>query len=105
MNEKSVFISVYIENKTTKIRLSPYVHITFCTVTFRYILMLNSYVTGRCCHNSVVSECYGSLLTHDEYTNILDFCHLKHELKHHHMEFNGWQLAKMKKSIPDMSLP
>ena len=31
MNEKSVSISVYIENKTTKIRLSPCVHITFCS--------------------------------------------------------------------------
>ena len=29
MNEKSVSISVYIENITPKIRLSPYVHITF----------------------------------------------------------------------------
>ena len=31
MNEKSVSISVYIENKTTKIRLSPCVDITFCS--------------------------------------------------------------------------
>ena len=31
MNEKSVSISVYIENKTTKIRLSPCVHIKFCS--------------------------------------------------------------------------
>ena len=23
----------------------------------------------------------------------------------HHSHLNGWQLAKMKKSIPDMSLP
>ena len=61
MNEKSVSISVYIENKTTKIRLSPCVHITFCTVvTFRYLWILTSYVTGGCCHISVVSECYGS---------------------------------------------
>ena len=61
MNEKSVSISVYIENKTTKIRLSPCVHITFCTVvTFRYLWMLTSYVTGGCYHISVVSECYGS---------------------------------------------
>ena len=63
MNEKSVSISVYIENKTTKIRRSPCVHITFCTeVTFRYLWMLTSYVTGGCCHISVVSECYGSTL-------------------------------------------
>ena len=59
MNEKSVSISVYLENKTTKIRLSPCVHITFCTVTFRYLWMLTSYVTGGCCHISVVSGCYG----------------------------------------------
>ena len=26
-------------------------------------------------------------------------------LFHREFEFNGWQLAKMKKSIPDMSLP
>ena len=62
MNEKSVSISVYIENKNTKIRLSPCVHITFCTVTFRYLWMLTSYVTGGCCHISVVSECYASPL-------------------------------------------
>ena len=63
MNEKkkSVSISEYIENKTTKIRLSPCVHITFCTVvTLRYLWMLTSYVTGGCYHISVVSECYGS---------------------------------------------
>ena len=29
--KKSVSISVYLENKTTKIRLSPCVHITFCS--------------------------------------------------------------------------
>ena len=66
MNKKSVSISVYIENKTTKIRLSPCVHITYCTVIFRYLSclwMLTSYVTGGCCHIPVVSECYGSPLT------------------------------------------
>ena len=63
MNEKSVSISVHIENKTTMIRLSPCVHITFCIVTFRYLWMLTSYVTGGCCHISVVSECYASPLT------------------------------------------
>ena len=26
-------------------------------------------------------------------------------VKHEWSEINGWQLAKMKKSIPDMSLP
>ena len=62
MNEKSVSISVYIEYKTTKIRLSPCVHITYCTVIFPYLWMLTSYVTGGCCHISVVSECYGSPL-------------------------------------------
>ena len=31
MNEKSVSISVYIENKNTKIKLSPCVYITFCS--------------------------------------------------------------------------
>ena len=60
VNEKSVSISVYLENKTTIIRLSPCVHITFWTVTFRFLWMLTSYVTGGCCHISVVSECYGS---------------------------------------------
>ena len=39
---------MYIENKTTKIRLSPCVHITF-KVTFRYLWMLTSYVTGGMC--------------------------------------------------------
>ena len=67
MNEKSVSISVYIENKITKIRLSPCVHITYCTVIFRYLWMLTSYVTGGCCHISVVSECYGSPLTNDNF--------------------------------------
>ena len=62
MNEKSVSISVYLENKATIIRLSPCVHITFWTVTFRFLWMLTSYVTGGCCHISVVSECYGSPL-------------------------------------------
>ena len=37
MNEKSVSISVYIENKTTKIRLSPCVHITFCSHLFLFM--------------------------------------------------------------------
>ena len=41
MNEKSVSISVYLENKTTIIRLSPCVHITFWTVTFRFLWMFN----------------------------------------------------------------
>ena len=59
MNEKSVPNSVCVENKTTKIRLSSCVHITFCTVTFRYLWMLTSYVTGGCCHISGVSEWYG----------------------------------------------
>ena len=59
MNEKSVSISVYLENKTTIIRLSPCVHITFWTVTFRFLWMLTSYVTGGCCHISVVWGCYG----------------------------------------------
>ena len=63
MNEKSVSISVYLENKTTIIRLSPCVHITFWTITFRFLWMLTSYVTGGCCHISVVSECYGSPLS------------------------------------------
>ena len=62
MNEKGVSISVYLENKTTIIRLSPCVHITFWTVTFRFLWMLTSYVTGGCCHISVVSRCYGSPL-------------------------------------------
>ena len=39
MNEKSVSILVLVENKTTKLRLSPFVHITFCTVT----LPINEY--------------------------------------------------------------
>ena len=62
MNEKGVSISVYLENKTTIIRLSPCVHITFWAVTFRFLWMLTSYVTGGCCHISVVSGCYGSPL-------------------------------------------
>ena len=41
MDEKSVSISVYIENKTKKTRRNPCVHIGFCTVTFCY--MLTSY--------------------------------------------------------------
>ena len=53
---------LYIENKTTKIKLSPCVLFTFCTVTFRYLRMLTSYVTGGCCHISVRSECYASPL-------------------------------------------
>ena len=39
MNEKSVSISVYIENKTTQIRLSPCVHITFCTCSHLSLFM------------------------------------------------------------------
>ena len=39
MNEKSVSISVLVENKTTKLRLIPFVHITLCTVT----LSINEY--------------------------------------------------------------
>ena len=41
MNEKSVSISVLVENKTTELRLSPFVHIsvTCCTVT----LPINEY--------------------------------------------------------------
>ena len=62
MNEKGVSISVYLENKTTIIRLSPCVHITFWTVTFRFLWMLTSYIIGGCCHISVVSGCYGSPL-------------------------------------------
>ena len=62
MNEKGVSISVYLENKTTIIRLSPCVHITFWAVTFRFLWMLTSYVTGGCCHISVVPGCYGSPL-------------------------------------------
>ena len=61
MNEKSVSISVSIENKTTKIRLSPCV--SHFAGTFRYLWMLTSNVTGGCCHISVVSECYGSPLS------------------------------------------
>ena len=49
--------------QTTIIRLRQFVHIAFCTVTYRYLWMLTSYVTGGCCHISVVSECYGSPLT------------------------------------------
>ena len=41
MNEKRVSISVYLENKTTIIRLSPCVHITFWTVTFRFFMNVN----------------------------------------------------------------
>ena len=41
MNEKSVSISVYLENKTTIIRLSPCVQITFWTVTFRFFMNVN----------------------------------------------------------------
>ena len=71
---KSVSNSVCVENKTTKIRLSSCVHITFCTVTFRYLWMLTSYVTGGCCHISVVSECYGSPLKNNL---SLQFCEKK----------------------------
>ena len=39
MNEKSVSISVLVKNKTTELRLSPFVHITCCTVT----LPINEY--------------------------------------------------------------
>ena len=94
MDEKSVSISVYIENKTTKIRLSPCVHITFCTVvTFRYLWMLTSYVTGGCCHISVVSECYGSPLkySHNIYVN---WPHLTYFGLH---GINGSQLANWKR--------
>ena len=39
MNLKSVSIPVLVENKTTKLRFSPFVRITFCTVT----LPINEY--------------------------------------------------------------
>ena len=71
MSEKSVSISVYLENKTTIIRLSPCVHITFWTVTFRFLWMLTSYVTGGCCHISVVSGCYGSSLKENWLFNLV----------------------------------
>ena len=77
MNEKSASISVYLENKTTIIRLSPCVHITFWTVTFRFLWMLTSYVTGGCCHISVVSECYGSPLIYLYLLTEVDHCYLK----------------------------
>ena len=39
MNLKSVSIPVLVENKTTTLRFSPFVRITFCTVT----LPINEY--------------------------------------------------------------
>ena len=66
MNEKVVLFQCKLKTKLLKNRLSqvsPCMHITFCTiVTFLYLWMLTSYVTGGCCHISVVSECYGSPL-------------------------------------------
>ena len=62
MNEKVFLFQCILKTKLLKLDLAP-VWISHFAVTFRYLWMLTSYVTGGCYHISVVSECYGSPLT------------------------------------------
>ena len=58
MNEKSVSISVLVENKTTELRLSLFVHITCCTVT----LPINEYYLCTSQEDVVTSLSYQSAM-------------------------------------------